>query len=279
MTAGARALVLGTAQDGGIPHAGCGCTTCRSALEDPAKRRSVASLAVLDASGHALVVDATPDLPSQLRAVADALGRARPTCDAILLTHAHMGHYVGLAHLGREAMDVRALPLFATARMEAFLAANRPWSHLIDRKEVEIRRLKDGESFDFGGVALTPFTVPHRAEDTDTIGLWIEGPRARLLYLPDTDLWTEEIVQRVCEADVALVDGTFYDEGELPGRDLSAIPHPFVKESVEHLAGARGRVFFTHLNHTNALLLPDPGQRTSLPEGFDLLAEGAKFEL
>jgi pyrroloquinoline quinone biosynthesis protein B len=163
--------------------------------------------------------------------------------------------------------------------MEAFLAANRPWSHLLARGEAIVRRIVPGEAFAFDGLEVVPFASPHRAEDTDTVGLDVRGPRRRVVYLPDADLFPDEIVARVVAADVALVDGTFFDRTELPGRDLSQIPHPFVVESVERLAAARGRVLFTHLNHSNALLWPDEASRPLLPAPFGVAEEGTRVEL
>src|ERR1700736_2505721 len=91
-----EAIVLGVAQDGGVPHLGCSQDLCRRARRDPALRRSVASLGLIDSSaGKRFVIDATPDFGIQV----DRLG-GMP--DAILLTHAHIGHYLGLAQLGRE---------------------------------------------------------------------------------------------------------------------------------------------------------------------------------
>lgn len=274
-----RVLVLGTAQDGGVPHPGCACPACRAAHADPTRRRRVASLAVLSTAGRALVVDATPDLPAQLHALATLAGRERLLPDALLLTHAHVGHYLGLAYLGREAMDTRDLPLHVTARMAAFLRANRPWSWLESRRQAVLRELVPGQAVEFDDVRVTPFLVPHRAEDTDTVGLEIQGPARRLVYVPDADRFPDDLADRIRAADVALVDGTFHDERELPGRDLAEIPHPFVAHSVEVLHGATGQVWFTHLNHSNALLHPDADERPALPAPFGLLEDGAAFDL
>ena len=71
----AEVRVLGTAQDGGVPHAGCSCATCAAAREDPALRRCVASIALVGACGRTLVVDVTPDFPEQAASLAEALGR------------------------------------------------------------------------------------------------------------------------------------------------------------------------------------------------------------
>jgi pyrroloquinoline quinone biosynthesis protein B len=237
----------------------------------------VASIALVGESGRALLVDATPDLPAQLAALAAVLGRPRPV-ERLLLTHAHAGHYLGLAWLGREAMDVKGLPVSGTERMGAFLAANRPWSHLLDRGQVAFEALRPPRPLDFDGLAVTPFLVPHRAEDTDTVGLEVRGPRSRVVYVPDADRFPDDLAARVRGADVALVDGTFFHAEELP-RAATEVPHPFVKESVARLAGAKGPVWFTHLNHTNPLVHPDPVRRPALPEGFAVLSEGATFSL
>ena len=272
-----RLVVLGTAQDGGLPHAGCDCLTCGTARLDPSHRRRVASVAVIGASGRVLLVVATPDLPAQMAALAALVRRARPV-DLLLLTHAHAGHYLGLAWLGREAMDVRALPARGTARMGAFLAGNRPWSHLLDRGQLAFEPLVPGEALAFDGVSVTPFLVPHRAEDTDTVGLEVEGPRARIVYVPDADLFPDDLARRIRAASLSLVDGTFFHRAELP-RAATEVPHPFVEESVVRLAGAEGPVWFTHLNHTNPLLHPDATRRPRLPEGFGVLAEDTTFAL
>lgn len=275
----ARVLVLGTAQDGGVPHAGCDCDTCRAAHHDDTRRRRVASVALVGETGHTLVVDATPDLRSQLHRLARAAGRDRLVPDALLITHAHVGHYLGLAFLGREAMNVRGTALWATASMAAFLRANKPWSWLVERGQVVLQELRPDVAFEFDGVRLVPFLSPHRGEDTDTVGLEIECAARRLVYLPDADEFTPALVERIARADVALVDGTFHDPSELPGRDLGEIPHPFVARSLEVLASARGEVWFTHLNHSNALIHPDPARRPALPEGFGVLEDGAAFTL
>jgi pyrroloquinoline quinone biosynthesis protein B len=272
----ARVVVLGTAQDGGVPHAGCTCPTCAHARRDPAHRRRVASIGIVGVTGRRLLVDATPDLPAQIARLAEVVDAHDHVPDAVLLTHAHVGHVLGLAWFGREAMSVRGLPLLGTASMAAYLRANRPWAHLLDRGEVVLEIVRPGVSFDFDGVAVTPFLSPHRSEDTDTLGLHVRGDRRTVVYVPDADRFDDALVARIVAADDALVDGTFHDAGELEGRPLDDVPHPLVCESVERLAGARGRVWFTHLNHTNALLADEPPR---LPPPFAVLDDDAAFPL
>ncbi|HSL83194.1 MAG TPA: MBL fold metallo-hydrolase, partial [Thermoanaerobaculia bacterium] len=195
--AGPFVRVLGTAQDGGFPHAACACDRCSAARRDPSLARKVASLAVvLPESGRVYLIDATPDLPEQIELLADVrrppAGRVdRSPADGVFLTHAHMGHYLGLAWFGYESVHTRGLPVWATPRMARFLRENGPWSQLVSLGNVDLREVEaGGGAVELGdGVAVRAVAVPHRDEYTDTVGFRIEGPRATVLYVPDTDSW------------------------------------------------------------------------------------------
>jgi pyrroloquinoline quinone biosynthesis protein B len=228
--------VLGTAQDGGVPQLGCRCRHCRAARRDPLRSRRVASLGLVDrARERRFLVEATPNLPEQWEALLDP--GAPLHADGLFLTHAHSGHYAGLLHLGKEAAEVWGLPLYVTARMAAFLRANAPWSALVDAKMVSLRTLVPNEAIRLSDdLSVVPFDVPHRAEYTDTVGLEIHGPGGILLYVTDTDSWepwADELRSRCRRARYALLDATFYSARELPGRDLSEVPHPFVEDNLD----------------------------------------------
>lgn len=247
-----RAVVLGVAQDAGFPHIGCHQEPCRRARGEPAQHRAVASLGLVDeGSGKRFLIDATPDMPAQI----EALGGV----DGILLTHAHMGHYMGLLYLGREALGARAIPVYATARMAAFLRANGPWSQLVALNNIELREIEpDRELRLTSNLVVTPFLVPHRDEFSDTVGFKVAGPSHRLIYIPDIDKWTRwsrRLGDEVAQVDFALVDGTFEKATEIPGRSQDDIPHPLIGETLAAVPDAlRGRLRFIHLNHTNRLL-------------------------
>lgn len=252
--------VLGIAQDGGYPQAGCQRPCCAGAWENVDQRRSVAALGIVDpATGEGWLIDATPDFPGQLAALQQAGGAALV---GICLTHAHIGHYTGLIYLGKEAMATRQLPVYAMPRMQEFLRQQQPWSVLCGEQHLQLEKLSDQTQRPLNErIAVTPLLVPHRAEFSETIGLIISGPSRRVLWLPDIDSWDdcqsslEELLRQV---DVAYIDGTFFDGDELVGRSLQDVPHPTVLQTLQQLASLpaseRAKVRFVHLNHTNPLL-------------------------
>lgn len=279
------AVVLGIAQDGGAPQAGCNGPCCAPRWHDPTRREHVACLAIVDPrSGERWLIDATPDFGEQLHrldeiAPTDRAGRI----DGILLTHAHIGHYLGLAQLGREVMGAQSTPVYAMPRMAEFLEHNGPWSQLVSLKNVDLRRIKADQPVRLNErIEVEAFVVPHRDEFSETVGYLVRGPGATLAWLPDIDKWErwdrslEELLQRV---DVAFVDGTFYDASELPGRDMSEIPHPFIAETMARLADrtpeTKRKVRFIHLNHSNpALERSSSAARAVRQAGFEVSAEG-----
>jgi pyrroloquinoline quinone biosynthesis protein B len=281
-----RAVVLGIAQDGGVPHIGCDQELCAAARRDPGRRQRVASLGLIDdGAGARFLIDATPDLPSQIeslnegRSVAD---RRRPV-EGILLSHAHVGHYAGLMYLGREALGARGVPVHATARMARFLRENGPWSQLVALGNIELRELEPGREVRLSaGLRATPVLVPHRDEWSDTVGFVVRGPEASLLYVPDVDKWEKwdrRIEDEVAKVDLALLDATFHSPEEIPGRAQTDVPHPLVGETARRLAGLAARVLFIHLNHTNRLLIDPVASRQLEAQGFRIARDGLVLPL
>lgn len=292
---GPRIVVLGTAQDGGVPHAACSCSRCLAARREPGLRRWVSSLGVVT-ERRAFLVDATPDVREQLEELRLATGRGheamggvdRQPLGGVLLSHAHMGHYLGLAFFGFEAIHTRHLPVFATQRMCDFLRRNNPWRELLRRGNIALYIAPVGEPFELAdGVMVTPIASPHRDELSDTVGYLFRGPRASLLYVPDTDGWDKwrpPLAELARGVDYALLDGTFYSASELPGRDVAEIGHPLITRTMDLLAplvaGGKPRVFFTHLNHSNPALETGSAARREIERrGFRVLDEAQEFPL
>ena len=286
--------VLGTAQDGGLPHAACTCERCEAARHVPGRRRAVASLAVvLPAPEEVWLVDATPDVREQLDALEDLRrpvpGRVdRRPVDGVLLTHAHIGHYLGLAFFGFEAVSTSALPVVCTPRMARFLRQNGPWSQLVEKGNIDLRTVAPPGSYTLGdGVEVSLLQVPHRDEFSDTVAFLFRGPRSTVLYVPDTDAWDRwptPLTEVLAGVDVALLDATFYSLDELPGRSISEVPHPLMGQTMDLLqervdAGSLG-VYFTHLNHSNPALDPHGEARREIERrGFFVLEDGQELPL
>lgn len=277
-----EAILLGTAQDGGVPQAGCTCDHCRQARADPALRQWVACLGLVDrAAGKSWLIDATPDFREQLH----TLEEHAPDCPlaGIALTHAHVGHYAGLLHLGREAANTQGLPLYASARMTGFLRKHAPWSQLVALGNVDLRILAPDQEIQLSpGLWLTPLAIPHRDEYSDTMAFVVRGPQRRLFYCPDIDgwdHWSHDLNQVLGRMGVALLDGTFYSADELPRRDLAQIPHPLATDTAGRLAGTDCEVHLIHLNHSNPLLWPGPERDWLAGRGIGVGAVGMRWML
>lgn len=282
------ALVLGTIQDGGIPQVGCYTPRCDRARSHP---RYVASLALIHPERrHYYLVDATPDITRQLDLIegAEFRGRAanRRPFDGIFLTHAHIGHYLGLAQLGREGLGMQRTPVYCTPAMVEYLSGNGPWSLLVDEGRIHFPVVPVGRWFEVDEwLSVRMIRVPHRPEFSDTVGFAFRGPGSSLLYVPDIDgweAWDQSVADAVGEVDAALLDGSFFSGGEVPGRAVEDIPHPLIPHTMDLLeesVRAGARVVFTHFNNTNPVL--DGGKETAevMRRGFELAREGMRIPL
>lgn len=281
--------VLGIAQDAGLPQTSCYRPHCMDAWKDPSKRRLATSIAVVDRdAGRKYLFDATPDMREQLYALHTIAPDAEYQLGGIFLTHAHMGHYTGLMHFGREAAGAHGIPVYAMPRMHDFLATNGPWDQLVRLQNIALHRIAHDQPLRLGlNVTITPMLVPHRDEYSETVGYRIDGPHKSAVFIPDIDkwaLWDTDIRDVVRSVDYALLDATFYRDGELGGRDMSAIRHPFVSESMELLdsleAEEKGRVIFIHMNHTNPLLRDGSEEQAEVTRrGYRYARQGMRLDL
>ena len=282
-------VVLGVAQDAGYPQISCYKPHCMPGWEDKYKRKLATSLGVIDHKAKKkFVFEATPDIRQQFYDLHKLAPDGEYNLAGIMLTHAHMGHYTGLMHLGREALGGKGIPVYAMAKMREYLSSNGPWSQLVLLNNIALKPISNGKLTRLSdGVAITPMQVPHRDEFSETVGYKIHGPSKTALFIPDIDKWQKwsiSIVDLVKEVDYAFLDATFYASNELPNRDMSEVPHPFVVESMELFknlsAKDKQKVIFIHINHSNPLLKAgSDAQKTVIKNGFRFATEGQIFNL
>lgn len=259
---GSQILILGTAQDAGSPQINCKKACCADLFDHPSAERMVTSIGLYDATtDRTYLFEATTDIAKQAHLL-DLNKRETSFIDGIFLTHAHIGHYSGLMYLGKEAMDAKAVDTYVMARMDSFLRTNGPWSQLVARENIRLKRIVNEEKIQLSdSLSVLPFIVPHRDEFSETVGYKIIGPNKSALFIPDIDKWSKwekDIVEEIKKVDYAFLDATFYDAKEINNRDISEIPHPFVSESMARFeqlpAEEKSKVVFIHFNHTNPLL-------------------------
>lgn len=283
-------VVLGIAQDAGYPQAGCTKNCCKNVWQTPVDKKLAVSLGVVDKTAHKKwMIEATPDFREQLKLLDHYQQSASMLPQGIFLTHGHIGHYTGLMHLGREAIGAKNVKVYAMPRMKAYLTQNGPWSQLVKLNNISLQSIYADSSVQLSPqVQVTPIQVPHRDEFTETVGYKIQGSKKTVLFIPDINKWQtwkiklSDILKTV---EVALLDGTFYKNGEIPNRDMSLIPHPFVEETIQLLKNLppseKAKVHFIHFNHTNPLIRAGSKERQEVitQQGFNIAQEGQIIHL
>ena len=279
-------VVLGITQDAGYPQIGCDKKCCKKYWDKKIAKQKVSCLALFDPStNQKWIFDATPDLTEQLH---NADNMQKGNLSGIFLTHAHIGHYTGLMYLGREALNAKEIPVYAMPRMHDYLKNNGPWSQLISLKNIRLQKIKADSTIDLtDNISVTPFFVPHRDEFSETIGYGINAGTRSVLFIPDIDKWQKwniDITKLVTAYDYVFLDGTFYQDGELPGRNMAEVPHPFVQESMQLFddlpTSQKQKIYFIHFNHTNPLIDRSSKEYKDVKsKGFNVAMEGLKISL
>ncbi len=298
-------VVLGIGQDAGSPQIG---NPGDPAWTDPSKRLYATSLGLLDHENNKrYLFEATPDIREQMQIMDQVMppDGDGPYLDGVFLTHAHIGHYAGLMFLGRESMGASGVPVYAMPRMADYLENNGPWSQLVALGNITLEHPAfslglSGQDDQVSSLTVMPLQVPHRDEYSETVGYLISGDSKSMLFIPDIDDWdswnsvgedvwvfgeqTDPLIKGLIGfVDYAFVDATFYDDNELPGRDMSKIPHPRVTETMELVKSMgndalKEKVHFIHINHTNPIRDPDSPQSQFVEsEGFNIARRGDRI--
>ncbi|NNF04312.1 MAG: MBL fold metallo-hydrolase [Rhodothermales bacterium] len=252
--------LLGTGTSTGVPVIGCSCRTCTS--DDPRDRRLRCSCLV-EADGVRILIDAGPDFRRQ------ALEFAVPDVDAVLITHHHFDHVVGLDDLrpflfgGRPRIPVYAMPSSANVLSSMFAYIFRDGSYpgvpRLDLREIRgpftVRGRESG-----GAVPVRPIPAVHGS--MDVLGFRVGG----FAYLTDVSDIPEASLGLLEDLDVLVLDA------------LRERPHPMHLTFDEAQAYARRigarRTVFTHMTH-DAL---HAEMAACLPNGMEPGYDGLTFE-
>ena len=264
--------ILGNVQDSGVPHLGCDCDLCEKAREDPSEAKYVESLLLKENDEDdtaRYLINATPDIRQQVK---------WKYLDGIFIPHEGLGHLTGLQFFGQEGPDISELSVFTSDAVEDYMMKNDPYRFLIDRDNIQIQEFNDGDMEDIRGGEIEAIQFHHPHLNHDTTAYMIHGENKRLFYLADITDFNPEIEKCVEEADIALIDGTFWSEDEI-GR-FAEVPHPPIRRSLDQFSDVDTKIYFTHMNHTNPVLREDSEERKKVQKkGLNVAEEGQEFSL
>ena len=252
-----KVTFLGTGTSHGVPMIGCDCAVCRS--DDPRDRRLRSSIYVETDDGLAVLVDTGPDLRAQ------ALAHRLRRLDAVLYTHSHADHILGLDEIRRfNAILEAPLPCYADAPTVAEL--RRMFRYVFDPDTArggglpEVKAFALQGPFCLGRQEVQPIEIMHGRRP-------IFGYRlGSFAYLTDCSAIPDAAWPRLEGLDVLVLDA------------LRIRPHPThfsLGEAVEATRRiAPKRAYFTHICHD----LPHAATCASLPEGMQLAYDGLIVE-
>ena len=304
-----KIIVLGSAAGGGFPQWNCNCRNCAGVRSGAvrATARTQSSIAISANGSDWVLINASPDILSQLRAT-PALQPARAARDsgiaAVILMDAQVDHVTGLLML-REAQ--KPLPLYCTASVWADINTGLPLANVLGHycgvRWHELA-LAYGGAFSVPGLAGISFAAidlaskappysPHRHHPAagDNIGLLITDTASgkTLFYAPGLGALDARIDTAMRGADCRLVDGTFWRTDEMQKLDFSSkcaadmghLPLSGAGGMIAALdrTGARRKILI-HLNNTNPILDDDSPERATLGRhGIEVAFDGMEITL
>ena len=266
MTSGVSVTILGTAQDGGIPQAGCSCRRCLDAHRDLKLRKYPVSLGILGVDGTKHIIEITKNLSEQLLIwTPDKNELFIP--ETVSITHLHRGHVEGIGQLGKPVMGLREVDVYLSPKNKDVFDNRSDIVLMEDEGNIRTHSKNFYHPFepkDGCGFSLQFIPIPHRSELGDNAAIIIKAEGKSILFMPDQDSWGETLdyhskenirdFLKMFDIDEALIDGTFWNMNELPRRDISKIPHPTIQETIQLLGSKREgdpEISFLHLNHSN----------------------------
>lgn len=291
--------ILGSAAGGGYPQWNCTCPSCRAVRTGsrPCEPRSQSCVAVSGDREHWYLVNASPDVRTQIEAFDDLHpqdGRVVRIC-AVLLTDAELDHTLGLLLL-REG---RGVQVHGTPSMhETLTTGTGILRTLAAYCPVDWRAVQPGEQVELeGGLTYRAFEAPtdKRARFCgNETGARVVGYRISdaaggdLVCLPSVQQLAP-VLDELQDCSCLLMDGTCWQDDEMSSlgladktsRSMGHVPMSGPDGSLERLRDLPiGRKIYLHLNNTNPVLLADSPERAVLDRyGFEVARDGLELEI
>lgn len=253
--AGLRVTFLGTGTSMGVPTLGCECRVCRSA--DPRDRRTRPSL-LLEYDGRAVVIDTSPDFRQQ------ALQANLKRVDAVLYTHGHADHILGLDDLRAFNLRQGKIDLYANRATQEIIRATFGYIFQGGTPDSTIPLVAlheiDG-TFELYGRRFVPLTVWHGEMEVLSFRF------GRAAYVTDFSTIPPAALAELHGLDLLVLDAL---------RDLPHPNHSTVENSLALVRELRPRqAYFIHMSHD----LPHQETNARLPKGVELAYDGLVVEL
>lgn len=294
-----RAIVLGSAAGGGLPQWNCGCRNCALARAGDIPAATQSSIAVSADGRSWAVLNASPDIRSQLAAT-PALhprGPRETPLEAVLLTNGDIDHVAGLLGLREKQPFV----LHATAEILDVLSAN-PVFEALDGTLVGRRAQALDAPFELlPGLTAELFAVPGKVplylegeavvtdlEGEQTVGVRLEAGRGAIFYIPGCAAVTPSLAERIAGARAVFFDGTLWEDDEMIRAGLGAktgrrMGHVSMNGPAGAIAAFAalgvGRKVFVHMNNSNPVWRPGPERAAAEAAGWEIAFDGMEAAL
>ena len=249
--------VLGSGTSMGVPTLGCDCKVCTSS--DPRDNRLRPSI-MLQYHGRTVLIDTTPDFRQQ------ALRERISRIDAILFTHSHADHIMGLDDV--RPLNLRQkgeIPIYGSAETLSTIQAS--FNYIFDNVNPEsaIPRLSmhplTFEGVDLFGLHFKPILLHHGRS-------FVYGYRfGDAAYLTDHSTIPEESMAKLSGLDVLFLDALRHKPHPTHTTVTAALTY------VEQLSPKRA--FFTHISHD----LPHESTESRFPARVRLAYDGLRIQV
>jgi pyrroloquinoline quinone biosynthesis protein B len=311
-----RVKILGSAAGGGFPQWNCGCSNCsrqRRGLLNAVSRSQI-QVAITTDDQHWFLLNASPDLRTQIEATAELHPRSlRDTpIEGVVLTTGDLDQVLGLL-LMRELQPIR---IHATDAVRSIVQRENAFFNMLAQHDGQSRWMRIDSTRNFTleaggspplecqpvplGSGFPQYVPPKLAQELPraeaVLGLVIQqsgnhknGDGRRLGYFPACGKITPEMISLLDECDLVLFDGTFWDDDELArtqagartARQMGHIPLGGEDGTLALLAGLRRpRKILLHINNTNPILDRDSREHRQVMEsGWEIAEDGWDIQL